>query len=209
MSKVTIVLVIAFVLGLSTPLIAQGLGIGLGPSIPMEGPIFKDKYKTGFNVGLKAKWGGDAAKFVIGASYVKFSSDKIVNPGGVATSFTNSLNILPQISVGGQLTVLPLGPLSAYVAADAEYNRITSTIDYDVQLPNIPVGPLPIPIAASGTLSRVGAAAGVGVEFNLAMFTVDVSAKYHALNLIGKTDEEDKETICFVNLNLTLFFAAL
>lgn len=206
MKKVTVVLAvaIAFVLGLSEPSFAQGLGIGGGPSIPVAEQGFKDFYKTGFNIGLKAKWGSDKAKFVLGAAYTKFSTDKIVNPSGIQTSFTQSLNILPSLSAGGQLTIIPLGPIGIYVGADAEYNRITSTIDFDYPYSG---GTLPLPITSSETISRFGAAAGAGVEFKLILFTVDVGAKYHVLNLVGK--ETNEETIAFVNVNLTLFFSVL
>jgi len=210
MKKITVlVIAIIFVLGLSTPSLAQGLGIGGGPSIPLAEKDFTDKYKTGFNIGLKAKWGTDMAKFVLGAAYARFSSDKIVNPSGVQTVFTQSLNVLPSLSVGGQFTIIPLGPIGVYVGADAEYNRITSTIDYEVKLPTLDVGTLPIPIATDGTISRFGFGAGAGVEFKLVMFTLDLSAKYHILNLIGKEDKTDKETISFLNVNLTVFFAVL
>ncbi len=206
MKKVTVVLAVAivFVLGFSAPSFAQGLGIGGGPSIPVAEQGFKDFYKTGFNIGLKAKWGSDMAKFVLGAAYTKFSTDKIVNPSGIQTSFTQSLNILPSVSVGGQLTVLPLGPVSVYVAADAEYNRITSTIDFDYPYSG---GALPLPIASSEAISRFGFAAGGGVEFKVILFTFDVGAKYHMLNVIGK--ETNEETIAFVNVNLTVFFSVL
>jgi hypothetical protein len=174
---------------------AQRLGIGGGISIPQGD--FGDTYKKGFNVGIKTKIGLPFIRVTLGAAWNKFKTDEfsITTTLGTAT-YSYSQNIYP-LSAGLEYSLIPIGPLNVYLAGDAVFSIINTSSSISGETRGIE-------FAKESTVSRFGAGVGPGVELKLLVISLDLSAKYHFVNLVGKVGDE--KTLSYIMVNLTVFF---
>lgn len=104
-------------------------------------------------------------------------------------------NIIP-ISVGLNWYIFK-GILSPYLTGNLAYNYIVNSLDI-VRMQT------ELPISTSKEYNRIGAGLGIGIDFNLEIITLSIEAKYHYLNLIGKTSEEANKS--YLDLGISLIF---
>ncbi len=108
-------------------------------------------------------------------------------------SVTTSLNIL-SFGVEVQWIILPIPLVKPYVAADIAYNHFGQMEETSSQGT----------FQQSG-MDRYGGAIGIGAIITaLPVIDLDVSLKYHVLNLVGKDSGEDNINAITLNLILLL-----
>lgn len=118
-------------------------------------------------------------------------------PNGGYYFATLEQNIIP-LGTGLEYRVLNLWFIHGYVCADAVYN---------VFLPRkLNATTIGLQSGSSDELwfGRGGASVGIGMDVMFWSFGVDVSAKYHIVNLLGRNDAESLRS--FISLNFSLVF---
>ncbi len=136
--------------------------------------------------------------FFSGVHHFTNSNTLITEPDRMNTSnlqwATVSQTMIP-VGTGIEYRVLNLWFIHGYVAADAAYHVFA---------------PRSLQATATGLQSdgawfgRGGASVGVGVDVMFWTFGVDISARYHLVNLVGRTEQETLRS--FVSLNFSLVF---
>lgn len=215
--KKQIIYYVVFALLTATNLLGQSFGIGLGLSTPSD--KIADVYNSstldsagknvGNYVGASAKLGyhiaaryrfslGDNLRFNLGAGWHRFpeSTLNVVDAEGHVKATLQSVNNVYPISAGMDYSLFK-SFLGMYLIGDISYNYLTTSVD-------ITQGSVTVPLVTSSTTNRVGAGAGVGIDVDLKVFVLDFTAKYNAINLIGKDAlEQDKS---YVSLGVSVFF---
>ena len=75
--------------------------------------------------------------------------------------------------------------VSPYLGGDLQYNYISNTVDYPVNVVGVPLN-----LDKAPTDNRVGASVGGGLMIDLAVLSLNVDARYNIANFIGKTAQE-------------------
>ena len=153
------------------------LGFGGGVSVPVG--KLSDGDNTGFHVGAKGRISGFMPLHVVGFG----------NYNRLANKVGSESDVVWMLGAGLEYPI-PSAVVKPYIGVDAVANFFSNTA------------------SGSPTRKRVGAGAGAGVSFSVpAMGSIDVSVKYHLLNLIGKKDPED--TISQIAGSVMLMFSVL
>lgn len=170
-----------------------------------KGTPLSDAASAGYHIGAKLKISlASDIKLVVGAAFHRFNESSIIikdptNPEKTLVSLFTTQNVIP-ISAGLDYTLFSAKLLDLYTSVELDYNAVSYTTD--VNFPGI--GGVPQTNPFEGTQSRVGFGLGVGTNVNLQILKVNLEAKYHYMNLIGKEDgEADKN---FIAVSLGVYF---
>ncbi|MEN6510751.1 MAG: outer membrane beta-barrel protein [Chloroherpetonaceae bacterium] len=117
------------------------------------------------------------------------------NPDNILTTLSTSTKIVP-ISAGLQLYPFH-SIISPYLSGNLAYSYIYSTVDQKVLGASIAVSSTP-------SDSRFGAGIGIGIDFDLKIIALNLEGKYHYVNLIGKSDNEESKS--FFTLGVGVIF---
>ncbi len=191
----------------------SSFGIGLGLSTPNEaissvynnistGTLkedLQDAASLGYHFQLKYRFGlGESVRFAASAGLHRFpGADILLNYDGKTYEFEATSNIVP-ITAGLEYSLVK-STIGVYLAGDLSYNYFSNSLDLKQGDISVPLG-----INEDASYSRVGAALGAGVDFDLSVATLDITGKYHFANLINKeADEPDRSyfaltlSVCF------------
>ncbi|MGE5479455.1 MAG: outer membrane beta-barrel protein [Chloroflexota bacterium] len=191
---------IGFHVGLSTPndKINDVYNKGTIGSDTLTGTLYNKGVTTGYHLALKARLGlSDMVSFVGGIGINRFPESKIdvIDPknGDTLARLTTTTNVVP-ISAGVNIYLLK-SVIGLYGTGELTYNYITSSVDANWAGKSIP-------ISNSPSDSRMGFGVGAGVDLDLQIVLLNLEAKYHYLNLIGKDEDEGAKNYLAVSLGV-------
>lgn len=161
---------------------------------------------AGYHIGAKVKISlANDIKLVLGAAFHRFNESTIIikdptNPDVILVSLFTTQNVIP-ISAGLDYAIINAKVVDLYLSGELDYNAISYTTDVNYGGIGVPqTNPFTDPAAQS----RVGFGLGVGTNLNLQILKVNLEAKYHYMNMIGKEDgEADKN---FIAVSLGVYF---
>lgn len=199
-----------------TTLHAQSFSIGVGLSTPNNAmsSVYNnitlanfaedlgDAASVGYHLQAKYRFGlGENLRFSAAAGLHRFPEADIVvtNPkDNKQYTLTATSNLIP-ISVGLE-AVLMKSTVGLYLLGDLSYNYFSNSIGLKQS------SGVDIPfVVDSDPFARVGAGFGAGVDFDLGLFTADVTGKYNIVSLINKENENEPDRSYFA-LTLSIVF---
>ena len=155
----------------------------------------------GYNINGRIRFPlGKKLFFSGGVGFSRFPQSNILIKDPVTDStvltLTSVQNIIP-ISAGVDL-FLWKSIVSPYLAGDLQYNYISNTVDYPVNVVGIPLN-----LDKAPTDNRVGASVGAGLLIDLAVLSLNLDARYNMANFIGKTAQEKSKEYLTVTVGVS------
>lgn len=150
--------------------------------------LLLESASIGYNINARLRFPlGKKLFFSGGVGFSRFPQSNILikDPATDSTLLTlqSVQNIIP-ISAGIDLFLFK-SIVSPYLGGDLQYNYISNTVDYPVNVVGVPLN-----LDKAPTDNRVGASVGGGLMIDLAVLSLNVDARYNIANFIGKTAQE-------------------
>lgn len=194
------------------------IGVFFGPSIPSDGVsevyqaldtfglggAYRHASTLGLHFGGRIRLGlANGVSFSAGASLCRYAGqDQTVELAGGQTETLQTATTLLPVSAGLTLFALQ-GIVAPYLCADATYTyRSVSVATGNSILEGLILNSTDMELEP--TTSRIGAAAGAGVQFDIGGLRPFVEFKYYWTNLVGAAANE--EQVSFLNVSLGLLF---
>lgn len=191
----------------STFIFAQGLKLGLSGGISsFQAPDYYTEKISDGGLGLGSELHiGGKAKLSLPVLPLKIVGSVYYTMLGSEDSGIEISGSILSLGVGGEWKLIP-GPLAPYLALDINFNSF-GEMETKVNSSTF----------KSDSFSRVGLGVGLGAEFTLLpKVDVDISAKYHFYNLLGKEEIDlgnsltsDEKSITALMFSATFMFSLL
>ena len=217
-------IVVAILVAGSSALQAQAdkepfsIGVFFGPSVPSDGVsdvyqaldtfglggAYRHASTLGLHFGGRVRLGlANGVSFSAGASLCRFAGqDQTVELASGQTETLQTATTLLPVSAGVTLFALQ-GLVAPYLAAEATYTyRSVSVSTGNSILEGLILNSTDMELEP--TTSRIGAAAGAGVQFDIGGLRPFVEFKYYWTNLLGAPADEQR--MSFLNVSLGLLF---
>ncbi len=165
----------------------------------------RESTKLGYDLNVRLRFPlAESIFFDGGVGFARFpqSTITVADPSNNDTlvQLLSTQNVVP-ISAGLDYFLFR-SVISPYVSAELQYNYMSSTVDYAA---GNGIG-VPLNLDTAPVDSRVGAAVGAGFMLNLAITSLNVDLRYHMVNLVGKTSDEQSKSYVSLNLGLAWGF---
>ncbi|MCS6808318.1 MAG: hypothetical protein RML40_06555 [Bacteroidota bacterium] len=200
-----------------TTIQAQSFRLGAGISTPFEHivaihfPLAQggtylypvgQSYNTGYHLSARYLLSLESGRgFILSGTLHHFETPifSVYDPSfpSVATSVKITHSLIP-LGVGFEYRFLSLLILHAYCSGEASYNLLLSRYDYTQPTTGL--------IVTETAQNRIGASIALGLEAAVFGFGVDVSVRYHWVNIFLSQSYEPRRS--FVSFNLSLILGA-
>ena len=169
------------------------------------GTFVTDGAKNGYHAGIKFRMSLiHSVSFAASAAYHHFPKTSTAavdaSTGTKIADLTTSQDIIP-ITAGFNLYMINSSAAKIYATGELAYNYNSNDVNLTLASSGVKVN-----FDKNPSYSRAGAGIGAGIDFNLALFNLNLEAKYNLMNLIGRDSGEEMKK--YLSVSLGIYFGS-